>query len=157
MLIKDIRDCRAFPAIDETTIRELLHPVETGMAIACSVAHATLEPCKSSRSHRLKTSETRIGRSALCDVVLQDSLVSRVHCLLRRSAKGGLTLEDLNSANGTSVNGERIDHARLKPGDLIVMGKTEIVVASLTQSHQEDESETLTVARPPTRPSVRAG
>jgi mannose-6-phosphate isomerase-like protein (cupin superfamily) len=56
MLIKDIRDCRAFPAIDETTIRELLHPMETGMAIACSVAHATLGPGKSSRPHRLRTS-----------------------------------------------------------------------------------------------------
>jgi mannose-6-phosphate isomerase-like protein (cupin superfamily) len=56
MLVKDIRDCRAFPAIDDTIIRELLHPVETGMTIACSLAHATLGPGKSSRPHRLKTS-----------------------------------------------------------------------------------------------------
>lgn len=56
MLIKDIRDCKAFPAIDETMIRELLHPVETGMVIACSVAHATLGPGESSRRHRLRTS-----------------------------------------------------------------------------------------------------
>lgn len=56
MLIKDIGDCRAFSAIDDTIIRELLHPVETGMAIACSLAHATLGPGKSSRPHRLRTS-----------------------------------------------------------------------------------------------------
>lgn len=56
MLIKDTIDCRAFPAMDATTIRELLHPVETGMAIACSLAHATLGPGRSSRPHRLRTS-----------------------------------------------------------------------------------------------------
>lgn len=56
MLLKDVRDCRNFRAIDDTTIRELLHPVETGMAVACSLAHATLGPGKSSKPHRLKTS-----------------------------------------------------------------------------------------------------
>ena len=56
MLIKDIADCRSFPAIDETVIRELLHPVETGMTIACSLAHATLGPGTSSKPHRLRTS-----------------------------------------------------------------------------------------------------
>lgn len=56
MLIKDITDCRAFQAIDDTIIRELLHPVETGMVLACSLAHATLEPGRSSRPHRLRTS-----------------------------------------------------------------------------------------------------
>jgi mannose-6-phosphate isomerase-like protein (cupin superfamily) len=56
MLIKDTRDCKAFLAIDDTIIRELLHPVETGMTIACSLAHATLGPGKSSKPHRLKTS-----------------------------------------------------------------------------------------------------
>jgi len=56
MLIKNTADCKPFAAGDETTLRELLHPVETGMAIACSVAHATLEAGRSSRPHRLKRS-----------------------------------------------------------------------------------------------------
>ncbi|HAR95738.1 MAG TPA: cupin domain-containing protein [Deltaproteobacteria bacterium] len=56
MLIKDVRECRPFLAIDGTVIREMLHPVETGMTIACSLAHASLGPGESSKPHRLKTS-----------------------------------------------------------------------------------------------------
>lgn len=56
MLIKDIGECRPFPAMDGTVIREMLHPVETGMTIACSLAHASLGSGESSKPHRLKTS-----------------------------------------------------------------------------------------------------
>lgn len=69
----------------------------------------------------------RIGRHPFNEVSLADPGVSRYHCwLVLRD--GAPTLEDLASANGTFVNGERL-RARhtLQPGDLIRVGATEFL------------------------------
>ena len=49
-----------------------------------------------------------IGRSEDCDLVVQESAVSSRHCRLTHKADG-FTVEDLNSTNGTFVNGARIE------------------------------------------------
>ena len=73
------------------------------------------------------TATLRVGRHPFNEVSLGDPGISRYHCwiLLR---EGVPSVEDLASANGTYVNGERI-RARtgLKPGDLIRVGSTEIL------------------------------
>lgn len=69
----------------------------------------------------------RVGRHPFNEVSLADPGVSRYHCwiLLR---DGVASVEDLASANGTIVNGERIRARRaLKAGDVIRVGTTEIV------------------------------
>jgi pSer/pThr/pTyr-binding forkhead associated (FHA) protein len=54
-----------------------------------------------------------------------DPEISRRHARVVRGADGKLTIEDLGSANGTFVNGERIEAPRmLRVGDLIRVGKT---------------------------------
>lgn len=61
-----------------------------------------------------------IGRDDECDIVLQAPQVSRQHAELRRLPDGGFELRDLNSINGTYVNGQRIKSpVRLQPTDLI--------------------------------------
>jgi pSer/pThr/pTyr-binding forkhead associated (FHA) protein len=85
-------------------------------------------PLGANRTYRIAAPRVRIGRLDHCDLVLHDALVSREHGLLKTSTEG-LTLEDLNSVNGTYVNGERIDRVRLEPGDVIRMGKTELKVS----------------------------
>jgi len=68
-----------------------------------------------------------IGREPASDLVLMDDLVSRQHAQIRREA-GGAVIYDLDSANGTFVNGKRIDRPHpLRPGDVIAMGDTELV------------------------------
>lgn len=63
-----------------------------------------------------------IGRSAENDIVLEGGRVSRQHGRLQREGDGYLVL-DLDSHNGTFVNGQRIQQpARLKPGDEIGIG-----------------------------------
>jgi hypothetical protein len=68
-----------------------------------------------------------IGRSRDCDVMLEDSGVSRRHATLR--PQGTIwEIEDLGSTNGVRVNGLAIQGAReLRSGDRIEMGSTEIL------------------------------
>jgi hypothetical protein len=65
--------------------------------------------------------ELTVGRAWDNDVVLPDISVSRRHALLRRHGAGYLLL-DQGSGNGTRVNGRKIDKARLRSGDEIVLG-----------------------------------
>lgn len=70
----------------------------------------------------LARAETRIGRSlSINDITLSDSQVSRMHAVVHWSGRSS-RLVDLNSANGTFVNGERIGECVLKNGDVITIG-----------------------------------
>ncbi len=68
-----------------------------------------------------------IGRSRDCDVVLEDSGISRRHAEIR-PGQNGWTVQDLGSTNGVRVNGEDVHGAwPLVPGDLLELGSTQIV------------------------------
>lgn len=73
---------------------------------------------------RLRSDEAQIvlGRHRSCDRIFDDDSVSRKHALLRRT-RTGLRLHDLDSTNGTSVNGDRIDVADVSAGDTIRLGR----------------------------------
>ena len=65
-----------------------------------------------------------LGREASCQLVLASKQVSRKHCVVRLAADG-LIIRDLNSANGTKVNGTRIPPQQdvpLKRGDRVEIG-----------------------------------
>jgi len=64
---------------------------------------------------------TVLGRGAEATVVLGDDAISRQHVEIV-SAPGGFTLLDLDSRNGTWVNGERVVKAALRAGDRIQLG-----------------------------------
>jgi pSer/pThr/pTyr-binding forkhead associated (FHA) protein len=68
-----------------------------------------------------------VGRSTGADFIVDAALVSRVHCRLTALADGGLEVSDLESTNGTYVNGERVERARLNHGDRVQMGRLELV------------------------------
>jgi pSer/pThr/pTyr-binding forkhead associated (FHA) protein len=68
-----------------------------------------------------------IGRLAENDICLEDSFVSRHHCVIR-NVDGQYVIEDLNSANGTYVNGERVNACSLAEGDLIRIGASRFEV-----------------------------
>jgi len=67
----------------------------------------------------------RVGRSRECDVVVSDPNVSRRHIELRRGERGWAAV-DLGSTNGMKVNGRRLSHAELEPGDRITIGITDL-------------------------------
>ncbi|EGY79628.1 FHA domain/GGDEF domain protein [Peptoniphilus indolicus ATCC 29427] len=65
---------------------------------------------------------TVIGRSSKCDIAIKDKFVSKEHIEIREE-DGVYFLEDLNSANGTFLNGEEVhDIIELRNGDKIGVG-----------------------------------
>ena len=62
-----------------------------------------------------------IGRAPRADFVVDAALVSRLHCRLTAGA-GELEAVDLESTNGTYVNGERVERGTLKHGDRLRIG-----------------------------------
>src|SRR5258708_14806493 len=73
-----------------------------------------------------------VGRSTGADFIVDAPLVSRVHCRLTAGA-AGLEVVDLESTNGTFVNGARTDRATLKSGDRLGVGRVELVVEQDSQ------------------------
>ncbi len=71
----------------------------------------------------IKKDTLTIGRSTNSDILLDDITVSRQHAIIKRIEKEFI-LKDLNSLNGTYLNGEIIDNdVTLKNGDKIQIGK----------------------------------
>lgn len=66
-----------------------------------------------------------IGRGATNDVILRDARASRVHARLEWGAHG-CTLVDLDSANGTRVNGNLVRQAVVQAGDVISIGDSQL-------------------------------
>jgi len=69
-----------------------------------------------------------VGRAPRADFRVDAALVSRVHCRLTAGA-ADLEVVDLDSTNGTFVNGARVERAILKTGDRLGVGKVEFVVS----------------------------
>jgi sigma-B regulation protein RsbU (phosphoserine phosphatase) len=69
----------------------------------------------------LSAESTSIGRSPDQDLVLEEGIVSRRHALIRR-VNDDFELVDQKSSHGTFLNGERIEHALLKVGDVVQFG-----------------------------------
>jgi transcriptional regulator with GAF, ATPase, and Fis domain len=84
---------------------------------------------------RLEQDTIRIGRALDNEIRLSSTLASRYHCRIERR-EDGVWLCDLGSANGTQVNGERIERRRLVEQDRIVVGGVRLVIESLEQAAQ---------------------
>jgi hypothetical protein len=67
-----------------------------------------------------------VGRLKACDICLDDVNVSREHAAFERDG-GGWSIRDLGSTNSTIVNGQKVTRERLRDGDAIVIGVTELV------------------------------
>lgn len=89
---------------------------------------AELIPLDGSKSISITRDITLIGRKrGLCDVVVDHSSISKVHCALART-DGLLFLRDLGSTNGTRVNGQRVARGALLPGDELAIANVKFKV-----------------------------
>ena len=78
------------------------------------------------KRHEITEESVVVGRSREADIRISDVNSSRRHAELRQEGET-FWIVDLGSTNGTSVNGKRVDRQRLRDGDRIEIGTTEIV------------------------------
>lgn len=89
--------------------------------------------------------EIYIGRDAKkCQIVLNDSEVSSVHAVLRKNLVS-MTLEDLNSSNGTLLNGQRINKSEITNGDEFIIGSTTFTVQVSSDLLEAEEDRLMPV------------
>jgi pSer/pThr/pTyr-binding forkhead associated (FHA) protein len=69
-----------------------------------------------------------IGRSTGAQFIVDAAMVSRLHCRLSAGATE-LQVDDLESTNGTFVNGKRVTRSSLKEGDRLGVGRVELVIS----------------------------
>ena len=107
----------ADPLIDTQTQGETSEPV--GRVILATEGRTTQEL-------PLKVGRIIIGRTADNDLQVDSRFVSRHHCQIITGAEGSM-IEDLNSTNGIFVQGKRVRRYNLNDGDVVVIGKHEIM------------------------------
>jgi ABC-type multidrug transport system ATPase subunit/pSer/pThr/pTyr-binding forkhead associated (FHA) protein len=124
-------------AITDSCQIRLGHP-EAGPVLSCKVAYTPGPDATAVHSAtalwtpagmraptgitRLPAKVLRIGRSDDNDVVVPDLRVSRHHAELRKSPGGAYEITDLDSHNGTFVNGQRMESSVLTEADVIGVG-----------------------------------
>ncbi|PZT72050.1 MULTISPECIES: FtsK/SpoIIIE domain-containing protein [unclassified Streptomyces] len=113
--------------------------------------------------HLLHGGTVRVGRSAEADVPLDDPDVSRLHCEVTVSDDGRVTVADLGSTNGTSLDGAQVRDrpVRLAPGALLRLGESTLRLASGARTPvlptTPDGEGHLRVARVPAAPAPDQG
>jgi diguanylate cyclase (GGDEF)-like protein len=132
---------------DDSGVPEVAPEDET-MAVSASRASQELEKpvlqrrtvikvltgLEAGRVHLMTTDSLTVGRASTCDLRIDDTSLSRQHCRIRRT-NGSYFVEDLESRNGTQVDGVRIKApVILQDGSLIQLAATTIIMFS----HQED-------------------
>lgn len=75
--------------------------------------------------YELTADETMIGRNPTSDISLLDDGISREHAIISfEESESEYVVEDLQSTNGTQVNGKRVRSASLAPNDELRFGNT---------------------------------
>ena len=106
---------------------------------------------------QLTKERTALGRRPYNDIVIDNLAISGEHAVLHMHAQG-VELEDLDSTNGTYVNGKAVQRQWLHGGDTIEVGKYKI--RFLNEAEAEDYEKTMIVkpgmVPPPLPPRTRA-
>ena len=84
------------------------------------------------------------GRTAQCDVQIDDPSVSRRHCQIAFT-DGVLQIKDLDSANGTFINERPVKEASARPGDLVRLGAAILEVRDPSASPTQRPDQTIFV------------
>ncbi|MEJ1195738.1 MULTISPECIES: FHA domain-containing protein [unclassified Streptomyces] len=88
--------------------------------------------------HLLHGGQIQLGRSADADVALDDPDVSRMHCAVTVASDGHVSVADLGSTNGTTLDGTRVGTrpVRLVPGALLRIGESALRLVPVPEGAQ---------------------
>src|SRR5262249_11722789 len=103
--------------------RTTVVPVQTTKRFApAAAALVLLHPLPAGTRYSLFEESVTIGRNQKCGIVAEDDEVSSRHARFERRLDGTIQVVDLDSTNGTLVNGQPIKTRALRDGDLISLG-----------------------------------
>jgi len=96
-----------------------------------------LRDCLTGQRYELgaATRELLLGGSTACDITITDPCASAKHCSLRRIG-GRWIVRDLDSKNGTKINGTRIRLAEVRGGNYIVIGDTRLEILAKEETEK---------------------
>ncbi|MDL9935899.1 FHA domain-containing protein [Gordonia sp. ABSL1-1] len=116
---RELRNAPHLQALQQNVSAVYQIPGGTGRAAGVSPGRETIS----------LTGVQSIGRTPDNDIVVNDVLASRHHARVS-TVSGALTIEDLNSVNGTFVNGRRVGRTTLTDGDVVTIGNSDFVVSA---------------------------
>jgi hypothetical protein len=108
--------------IEKSTVTKIIEPKEKPP----SQPYLLLRVDESQKEFPLTKTKIKIGRAKQNDIIVPDLNVSRKHALIIKTNRGYL-LKDLESTNGTYLNGERITEKLLKHNDFIKIGNATFI------------------------------
>jgi pSer/pThr/pTyr-binding forkhead associated (FHA) protein/tetratricopeptide (TPR) repeat protein len=94
--------------------------------------------------YELTQDEVTIGRGKDCDIVLNDKKASRKNSIIRRVGLSFI-IKDLTSANGTFVNGARVQEKELSGDDLIKIGNVEFTFKATSVDYAAKEKDFMSL------------
>lgn len=112
---------RSYGELEKTQVLD----IEEAARLNLSTAPCYLEDLKTGKKFFLNRFPARIGRIESNDVMVEDLTVSRVHAEIYREGKH-FFIRDLESTNGTFVNGKQVSVRRLSDGDIITLGEAKM-------------------------------
>jgi hypothetical protein len=112
VLVSDLPQHDGWRAVMRRALARVAGRDETGSAPALEI-EVCLPP---------SADAVTVGRSRDCDVVVGEETVSRYHAELRHGGDDAWTVRDLDSTNGTWLNGSRVSEARVCGGDVLWLG-----------------------------------
>ncbi|MFO0573083.1 MAG: TonB family protein [Polyangia bacterium] len=96
------------------------------------------------RTEKLNQETIKIGKISSAHLQLEDESVSRLHANIEVTAKGEVTIVDLQSSKGTFVNGSKLAPSkpqRLNPGDEVKIGDVRVVLTFEAPAEAADDAE----------------
>src|SRR5437870_6900973 len=98
-------------------------------------SHAILKVKAGGRTRLIvfDTQDLTLGRDPKNDLSVDDPEMSRRHAAFKRSREGTV-VEDQGTSNGTAVNGQPVQRAALKHGDVVRIGEVEITYAETARA-----------------------
>ena len=125
-LVGDLTVRRPRPSLADTVVRMLRSARERASAAVAEPVAPPLPPLLA-LDWAGGRDDMLVGRHHDCDVVLGDLSVSRRHARLT-FRDGNWVVRDLDSTNGTRINGQPVIRCRLRPGDVLTLGDEAVLV-----------------------------
>jgi ABC transport system ATP-binding/permease protein len=115
----------------------MMGPTAAPRASEGNLATSMLKILRPGRAPEVPADAVKIGRATDNDIVIPDVLASRHHATLVPSASG-TEIIDNRSINGTFVNGQRVESAMLRDGDVVTIGNIDLVFAGGTLARRNE-------------------